>query len=618
MSLALLLLLACRPGEGGPAPVPTPLPTPGTPGTPPTGDTALTETATTTLPTANTGLTLLHTADTGTTIPTPTGDTALQPTAGTGDTAPLTDTCGRPIASTQATATGSTADTGACGVFPKGYPVDTAPPPIADTGLDCPTDTATPAACPELAWILHLPGDTDAWLDDLDTFPNGDLLVAGSDERGVTFHEGEPNEFRVPEICPGLPATPFVARIDPDGQLVWAMRPVDGCELVKQESVVVNASGSFATYGTFASDFNQTVTFGPSSPNSFVHPPPAGHSDIWLAAFDDGGELLHGHVVSGPETAFLDESIDAIALADDGTLYAAGKLRGEVTIDPQEAWATRLYGAPQPTDDPNAREIWLAAWNADGSLRWARTDATGGKGTGIPQALHPDGDDVVLYADGANEVLWDACGPHETAQQFTGDSTPRAILRYAAATGITRSHRTDPHSPNEVWTAPFGFIFEDFADDALAVGDTIVPKHRTYVPRYGTTCDRYVGVTHSADSDIAMVVRDIAVSDDYLLLAGRATFSNDVTEFTCGPALPSPSSLQWEWYLLQADGHPVCGAAIQVTDDYRLTDYGAALDDGGLYFSSSWVGTGRVAEGTAHEIEIDTTTGDLLIFRYTW
>ena len=47
-----------------------------------------------------------------------------------------------------------------------------------------------------------------------------------------------------------------------------------------------------------------------------------------------------------------------------------------------------------------------------------------------------------------------------------------------------------------------------------------------------------------------------------------------------------------------------------------LYDLGIAPD--GLYFASSWVGRGRVAEGTPLAFELDSSDADVLLYRYSW
>lgn len=618
MSLLLLALLACRPSPdpttSGPTP---PQPTSATDDTddtgPPTGDTAIT----TVLPTGDT--TVAITGDTHATGATA-NTAATGTTAHTGVPAPPTDTCGRPIEADD------TNDTGACGTFPATYPYDTAPPPLADTGIDCPGDTAAPPACPQLEWVLHLPGDTDVWIDDLSTFPNGDVLVLGSDERGVTFHEGEPNEFRVPEVCPGVPATPWLARIDGDGQLVWARRPVDGCSDILTQGLVMNAQGDAAAFGTFTTWTSDPITFGPGSANAFDSPPPDGHQDLWVAAFDEHGELLHGHVISAPEVDGDNvESILAIALADDGTLYASGQFRDRITLDPQQPWVTTLQGDPLPTYDPNAKVMWLAAWNADGSLRWARTDATGGRGAGIPAAIHPSDAGPTVLTLGANEVLWDACGEHETAQSMVvNGATPAAELRYDAASGATTAHRIIDWYPSFPHAVEGGFLLPETrytTDEPLALGDDIVLPPVSHSLVYQTdTCSTYAWASTNRGSIAgSTMIHDADLRHGYAAIAGNGEGLPRETTFGCGETLPpGDGSQRWGWYLFTDQGEGLCGAAIPVPRSFSATDWGIGIAPDGLYFASSWVGRGRVAEGTPLAFELDSSDADVLLYRYRW
>jgi hypothetical protein len=63
----------------------------------------------------------------------------------------------------------------------------------------------------------------------------------------------------------------------------------------------------------------------------------------------------------------------------------------------------------------------------------------------------------------------------------------------------------------------------------------------------------------------------------------------------------------------------LCGDSIKADEVPLGASYGAALDEGGnLYYASSFKGRGRIAEGTPHELVLDTDDSDVILLRYEW
>ncbi len=614
--LTLLLLVACR----GPDPTPPAIDD----GTPPgdTSDTSAPTSTGSTSSTAGTGPTAATggTASTGGTGATrSTGDTGTSGATGTtGDTGPTYDTCGRPVGTASprstptTTPTTATGDTGACGQFPATFPSDTAPPPEVDTGLNC--GTGAPPACPEVAWVLNIPGATDNDLEDVETLPGGDVLLYGADERGVTFHEGEPNEFVLTDICPGVDDTPWVARIDDQGDLVWAMRPVDGCSSIHTGKLHVADNGTFAVWGDY---HRNPITFAPGTPDAWVSPPVEGTADLWVASFDPDGNYLQGHVLvkdDYPDTAT--EKIDYAAVADDGTLYAVGQFQHSLTIDPGQPWETTLTGEVAAYK----HDLWLAAWNPDGSLRWARTEATGDQGTAGGAGILVTEDGPVLLVVGGNEVMLEACGPHEVAVDF-GIGDAFAVVRYDAATGATLDVELVHRKIAGAEPTEGGFLTYGWLIDAAHLGPDVVADSVDYVGRYSVGCKEFLWAASNPTGLSLFYVSSFDRNGGYVVAGGnRAASPFSTTQYGCGQNLgTTPDHLHWQWYLFTEQGEPLCGDSIEADDLPAGSSYGAALDEGGnLYFAAAFKGRGRIAEGTPHELLLDTIDSDVILIRYEW
>jgi hypothetical protein len=162
------------------------------------------------------------------------------------------------------------------------------------------------------------------------------------------------------------------------------------------------------------------------------------------------------------------------------------------------------------------------------------------------------------------------------------------------------------------------FVQRYIDDPPVEAGQHIIPSASTSLVRLDATCDNHTWVVSNRNSLEGRLGRDIDWGHGYAAVAGQV-FNDAPIAYDCSPSIPttSPEDL-WAWYLFTDQGEGVCGATLHVPDSYFLTDFGVAIDAAGLYFSSSWVGTGTVAAGTPHAFDIDTTTGDLLVYRYAW
>jgi hypothetical protein len=356
--------------------------------TAPTGDTG---------PTADTGAPVIDTVCEADQLPddtAPTGDTATSTVAPTGDTG---DTGPEPI------------DTGPCGVVPPPA-VDTAPPPVADTAEpEC--DPGCLAACPQVEWVFHLPGGTDVSLFDMESMPDGGFILAGDDERGVTFNEGLPDEIVVDETCPSVRNDAYLARIDGSGHTTWAHRVVDSCFTAHVEEASVAPDGTIALYGGY---FDDVATMAPGAPTPVSLAPPVDYHDEWVAAYAPDGTFLQGH---GVATELDEYYVKAVTTDEEGNLYAIGDFDQRVTFDagmPQEHTLTHTGIA-----------MFVISWDPTGAVRWSHIDALDADYNSIEvyDAFAESGRLSIIAK--ANNTLWNACGTHETVVHSTLDLAGR-------------------------------------------------------------------------------------------------------------------------------------------------------------------------------------------------
>ncbi|MDP2090848.1 MAG: SBBP repeat-containing protein [Candidatus Gracilibacteria bacterium] len=170
----------------------------------------------------------------------------------------------------------------------------------------------------------------------------------------------------------------FVAKINPNGDLVWAKK-FGGTGHDEGTAVAVDTDGNVYLTGKFvgtADFFGQSMTtYG------------GGGSDLFIAKLDSDGNLIWVQK-GGSNSSSTGETGKAIKISDDGYIYFAGEFGGT------SAWAT-LFGTSY---NPGGYTCsFIAKLDSDGNIIWLK-QTTGGLSEYINDlALDNDGN---LYAIG--------------------------------------------------------------------------------------------------------------------------------------------------------------------------------------------------------------------------
>ena len=147
------------------------------------------------------------------------------------------------------------------------------------------------------------------------------------------------------------------------------------------EDVATFPDGSSVVVGRFTG----TATFGPGELNQTVLTS-SGLEDIFVARYFAGGGLEWARKAGG---TVRDEAFGVVAFAD-GTCVVTGSFEGAATFGAGEANATVF------TATGGAVELFVARFNANGTLAWAkRAGANGAFTVGSAIAAHSDGSFVV-------------------------------------------------------------------------------------------------------------------------------------------------------------------------------------------------------------------------------
>jgi len=151
----------------------------------------------------------------------------------------------------------------------------------------------------------------------------------------------------------GSGAELFVAKIAPDGQLLW-VRGFAGNDVDRGKSVAVGSDGSIVVTGTFKG----TLTMGGTTLTAVVVDPPLPNpSDPFVAKLDSSGNVKWATSFGGPGW----QHIDDVAIDPSGVIAVGGALENSLTIG-----ATTLVAKEQS-------DAYLALLDAGGTPVWARS-----------------------------------------------------------------------------------------------------------------------------------------------------------------------------------------------------------------------------------------------------
>jgi len=244
---------------------------------------------------------------------------------------------------------------------------DAPPAPREDAVADVPPRTDVP---PPSRWPLRLGGPGDDALAGLTVTPSGDLIVA------ITFRDAIDVGPMLHRSAGG--ADVLLARLGTDGAVRWTLRLGGAGD--EQAAAVASVGDDLLV----ALDVSGRSDLAGAALES------AGSSDVAVARFSADGRLRR-----------------VVRLGGAGDDHAAGVAAlGEGAVVAFSFGSTVFVGGLGLTS-VDAHDVALAAFAADGSLRWARR--FGGAGDDAIAGVATDGDAV--YAAGTFEGLSDYGGP---------------------------------------------------------------------------------------------------------------------------------------------------------------------------------------------------------------
>lgn len=191
---------------------------------------------------------------------------------------------------------------------------------------------------------------------DVVALPDGTSLIVGFFSTSIVFGPGETNETQLDADSGGGPG--FLAKLSANGDVIWAKQTASTHGLATFSNGDIAISGQFGT----------AVTLGVGEANETTLTAVA--SGQYLARLTPAGELVWARKIVEPYVGLGQLRIDPM-----DRISISAQSRYTTVVGPGDPGETTFSGG-------GSAELLVAAFNADGSVRWART----GMGAGLDGA----------------------------------------------------------------------------------------------------------------------------------------------------------------------------------------------------------------------------------------
>lgn len=213
-------------------------------------------------------------------------------------------------------------------------------------------------------WSLYTEGSGDAVGHSIELHDD-QIYIFGRYWGTATFDPGGDNEATLTN------GGSFVAKYDLDGKLIWARRISDSpVESLAEEAISVADDGSFMIAGGYGIE----VTFGVGQVNETTLTRYGGF-DIFVAKYNSTGDMVWATRAGGPtptgDWGESDMGTDIQVLPDESSIVT-GFFFDSAIFGEGELNETVIYSKSGHDDD-----IFLAKYNQDGTLAWAKSIGAG-------------------------------------------------------------------------------------------------------------------------------------------------------------------------------------------------------------------------------------------------
>ncbi|MCX6647490.1 MAG: hypothetical protein NTY09_14185 [bacterium] len=295
-----------------------------------------------------------------------------------------------------------------------------------------------------LAWVKQAGGIYEDNSAAITVLSDDSVVIVGSFTDTAIFALGEANET----ILIGDPYyysySDFFARYNIDGSLTWAK--LAGCT---GNAITALPDGSFVVTG----GFSDTVILGSGEPNETTLIS-AGSIDIFLAKYIPDATLAWAINAGGQ---YGDEG-NAVTAISGNSIVVTGYFSGSAIFGKGEVNQTIM-------DSFGPDDIFLAQFNQDGSLAWAKHDGgtLDSKGSGIT-ALSDNSAVITGYFNGV--VTFGAGEPNQTGMQSAGQEDI-CVARRNSDASLAWARRAG--GPNYEYAGDMGLGITALSDDSVVV-----------------------------------------------------------------------------------------------------------------------------------------------------
>ncbi len=258
-----------------------------------------------------------------------------------------------------------------------------------------------------LAWAKLAGGAFVDYGNAITALSDNSTVVTGRFEISGTFGSGEPNETiltaaRYNDI--------FIARYNPDGTLAWAKR-AGGAKYDEGNGITALSDDSTVITGHFA----ESATFGPGEPNMTVLDS-SGIGDIFIARYNPDGTLAWAKRTGGAYNDYLG--------INEEWGYGITTLSGDSTVVTGMFAEKATFGEGDPNQTvlttAGMSDIFIASYNPDGTLAWAKCAGGGYYDFGYGIATLSD-DSIVVTGQIGDLAIFGAGEPNEVAPTSAGN-----------------------------------------------------------------------------------------------------------------------------------------------------------------------------------------------------
>lgn len=210
--------------------------------------------------------------------------------------------------------------------------------------------------------------------------PDGSVLVTGYFEGSATFGQGEAN---VTTLVSGGNTDAFIAKYNSNGTLAWVKR-IGGSRFEWGYGISNNTDGTFVISGQFNS--TNSVIFGQGDPNQTTLTA-SGIYNSYVAKYNSDGSIIWAKKTVSTDSSF--NWARDIAMHIDGSSTVTGFFTGPAVFGQGELNETTLVSSGDA-------DIYVAKYNSDGILVWAKKG--GGAGADLVLGIATNPDDSVLVS----------------------------------------------------------------------------------------------------------------------------------------------------------------------------------------------------------------------------